>query len=220
MSVQSGARYVARSVTPRRVRHWVHRRAGATDWNIHSDYRPTRWPPDGFAVAPPDFIGVGGQRCGSTWWYTSICRHPDVYHHPEIGKEVRYLVRFHDQDPDARAIAEYAAWFPRPADAPRVKVGEWTPYYMSYPWIPPLIATVAPGAKVIASLRDPIERFRSGLALQRLHDRRSEVATLRQIGLGFYGNRLTARTLLHHGWTIDRPNDRGNKLIIEKWRLA
>ncbi|HXE29966.1 MAG TPA: hypothetical protein VN656_15715, partial [Stellaceae bacterium] len=41
-----------------------------------------------------------------------------------------------------------------------------------------------------------------------------------QIGLGFYGNRLTARTLLHHGWTIDRPNDRGNKLIIEKWRLA
>lgn len=41
-----------------------------------------------------------------------------------------------------------------------------------------------------------------------------------QIGLGFYGNRLTARTLLHHGWTIDRPNDRGNKLVIEKWRLA
>ena len=40
-----------------------------------------------------------------------------------------------------------------------------------------------------------------------------------QIGLGFYGNRLTARTLLHHGWSIDRPNDRGNKLIIEKWRL-
>jgi hypothetical protein len=40
-----------------------------------------------------------------------------------------------------------------------------------------------------------------------------------QIGLGFYGNRLTALTLLHHGWTIDRPNDRGNKLVIEKWRL-
>jgi hypothetical protein len=41
-----------------------------------------------------------------------------------------------------------------------------------------------------------------------------------QIGLGFYGNRLTARTLLHHGWTIDQPNDRGAKLVIEKWRLG
>jgi hypothetical protein len=41
-----------------------------------------------------------------------------------------------------------------------------------------------------------------------------------QIGLGFYGNRLTARTLLHHGWTIDQPNDRGTKLVVDKWRLA
>ncbi|HXR86219.1 MAG TPA: hypothetical protein VN728_04595 [Stellaceae bacterium] len=41
-----------------------------------------------------------------------------------------------------------------------------------------------------------------------------------QIGLGFYGNRLTARTLLHHGWTIDQPNDRGTKLVIERWRLG
>jgi hypothetical protein len=41
-----------------------------------------------------------------------------------------------------------------------------------------------------------------------------------QIGLGFYGNRLTARTLLHHGWTIDQPNDSGTKRIIERWRLV
>jgi hypothetical protein len=41
-----------------------------------------------------------------------------------------------------------------------------------------------------------------------------------QIGLGFYGNRLTAQTMLHHGWTVDQPNDRGNKLVIEKWKLA
>jgi len=41
-----------------------------------------------------------------------------------------------------------------------------------------------------------------------------------QIGLGFYGNRLTARTLLHHGWTIDQPNDRGAKRVIEKWKLV
>jgi hypothetical protein len=43
---------------------------------------------------------------------------------------------------------------------------------------------------------------------------------LLQIGLGFYGNRLTARTLLHHGWALDQPSDRGTKLVIEKWRLG
>jgi hypothetical protein len=181
---------MARVMTPRRARHWMHRRTGTRNWNIHADYRPARWPPDGFVTGAPGFIGVGGQRCGSTWWFTSICRHPDVYHHPDLGKEIRYLVRFHDHEPDAQQVAEYAAWFPRPADRPDVQVGEWTPYYMAYPWIPPAITTVAPGAKVIASLRDPVERFCSGLALQRVHGRRSEVATLRQIGLGFYGHQV------------------------------
>ena len=46
------------------------------------------------------------------------------------------------------------------------------------------------------------------------------VFLLLQIWLGFFGNRLTARTLLHHGWTLDQPNDRGTKLVIEKWKLA
>lgn len=41
-----------------------------------------------------------------------------------------------------------------------------------------------------------------------------------QIGLGFYGNRLTAQTLLHHGWTIEQPNEAGTKRVIEKWRLG
>lgn len=177
---------MARAVTPRPARHWIRRRTGTPPWNIHADYRPARWPPPEFVVAPPDFIGVGGQRCGSTWWFTSICRHPDVYHHPDVAKEVRYLLRFHDHEPDAPEIAEYAAWFPRPCDRPAAKVGEWTPYYMSYPWIPPLIDTVAPGAKVIASLRDPVERFRSGVALSRWGGHDGQVATLRQVNLGFY----------------------------------
>ena len=41
-----------------------------------------------------------------------------------------------------------------------------------------------------------------------------------QIWLGFFGNRLTAKTLLHHGWTIEQPNESGTKRVIEKWRLV
>lgn len=41
-----------------------------------------------------------------------------------------------------------------------------------------------------------------------------------QIGLGFFGNRLTAHNLLHHGWVLDQPNDAGTKRIVQKWKLA
>jgi len=41
-----------------------------------------------------------------------------------------------------------------------------------------------------------------------------------QIWLGFFGNRLTAKTLVHHGWTIEQPNESGTKRVIEKWKLA
>jgi hypothetical protein len=193
MRVTSSTRALARAVTPRSARHWIRRRTGTPQWNVHADYRPPQWPPAGFRAAAPDFVGVGAQRSGSTWWFASICLHPDVYQHPELAKENRYLLRFHDHAPDASEIAEYAAWFPRPRSSPaEVISGEWTPSYMSFPWIGPVITTVAPGAKVIASLRDPVERFVSGLALQRSQGRANEVATLRQINFGFYAHQVAA----------------------------
>lgn len=41
-----------------------------------------------------------------------------------------------------------------------------------------------------------------------------------QLLLGFIGNRLTAKTYLAHGWTIDQPNETATKRVIERWRLA
>ena len=41
--------------------------------------------------------------------------------------------------------------------------GEWTPGYMIDFWTPELIARAAPEARVLVLLRDPLERFRSGL---------------------------------------------------------
>ncbi len=41
-----------------------------------------------------------------------------------------------------------------------------------------------------------------------------------QIWLGFFGNRLTVRTLLAHGWVIDQANDAGTKKVIARWGLA
>ena len=41
-----------------------------------------------------------------------------------------------------------------------------------------------------------------------------------QLFLGFRGNRLTARTYLAHGWTVDQPGDLGTKRVVERWKLA
>ena len=41
-----------------------------------------------------------------------------------------------------------------------------------------------------------------------------------QLFLGFMGNRLTAKTYLAHGWTVDQAGDLGAKRVIERWKLA
>ena len=58
---------------------------------------------------------------------------------------------------DAR---RYHAFFPRPVGG---KAGEWTPRYMVDFWTPALLREAAPSAKILVMLRDPFERFCSGV---------------------------------------------------------
>ena len=41
-----------------------------------------------------------------------------------------------------------------------------------------------------------------------------------QLWLGFRGNKLTVRTYLAHGWTVDQAGELGTKRVIERWKLA
>jgi hypothetical protein len=120
--------------------------------------------PDGWAVAPPDFVGVGAQRSGTTRWYDLICAHPRVSPPPAIRKELHFFDRFHAGGWSEASAAEYAAHFPRP---PGSLSGEWTPTYLQDFWTAPLLAAAAPDARLIVSLRDPVTRYLSGL--QRHH---------------------------------------------------
>lgn len=107
---------------------------------------------------PPDFVGVGAQRSGSTWWYGLVLDHPDVV--TAGGKERHFFDPLMERPftlEDARA---YHRSFPRPFGS---ITGEWTPRYMYDPWTPPLLARAAPEAKLLVILRDPLSRFRSGL---------------------------------------------------------
>jgi hypothetical protein len=115
----------------------------------------------GEASGPPDFVGIGAQRAGTTWWFELITEHPHVYHRATIHKERHYFARFASQDFGTEQIAGYHSWFPR---VEGTITGEWTPDYAYQPWVPPLLARAAPRAKLIMLVRDPVERFLSGLA--------------------------------------------------------
>ncbi len=118
-------------------------------------------PPDvpaGWELAPPDFVGVGAMRSGTSWWWTLIAAHPDF-----AVKDIRYKeLHFFDRFAGVQTIdpASYHRYFPRP---PGKVSGEWTPRYMFDYWTPPMLRQAAPETKLLVLLRDPLERFRSAL---------------------------------------------------------
>jgi sulfotransferase family protein len=126
-------------------------------------------PPDcpaGWRTGPPDFVGVGAQRCGTSWWYRGTIRsHPDVVRVAKPGKELHYFDRFWSGDVPADYVDRYRALFPRPE---RAITGEWTPRYMVDFWTMRLLRGAAPDARLLIMLRDPIERLRSGIQRERM----------------------------------------------------
>jgi hypothetical protein len=119
--------------------------------------------PDGWHVGPPHYVGVGAQKAGTSWWNRLIQAHPDVVDAGGQPKELHFFDRswetpFRDEDG-----GRYHRYFPVP---PGKVAGEWTPGYLIDFWTPGLIASVAPDARILILLRDPVERLRSGLTHQ------------------------------------------------------
>jgi hypothetical protein len=168
--------------------------------------------PAGWTTGPPDFVGVGVQRCGTTRWFDLIASHPEVAA-PRSAKELHYFDRFYLGGCSPAETARYQEYFPRPAGA---RAGEWTPLYASAPWIPALLAAAAPEARLLVLLRDPVERYLSGLQhATRMARRRGapleRYAPLEQFARGFYHGQLTR--LLHHF-------ERSQLLVLQYERCA
>jgi hypothetical protein len=110
-------------------------------------------------VGPPDFVGVGAQRSGTTWWWRLLCDHPRI--HRGAGKEHHFFDSLSDRELTDRDVERYHESFPRP---PGTLVGEWSPLYMHSFWAPRMLKRAAPEARILVMLRDPLERYRSGLS--------------------------------------------------------
>lgn len=96
----------------------------------------------------PNYLVVGAARCGTSWIARNLMVHPDVYMPPE--KELHFFDREY-----RRGIQWYESRFQGRAEA---AVGEATPAYFYFPQIPDLIRRHMPRARLIVSLRDPVDR--------------------------------------------------------------
>jgi Sulfotransferase domain len=98
----------------------------------------------------PDFLIVGAQKAATTSLLAYLCQHPDVA--PPVTKEVHFFdLEFH------RGDVWYRAHFARSRESERI-TGEATPYYLFHPLAPRRAAGVVLECRLIALLRNPIDR--------------------------------------------------------------
>lgn len=118
--------------------------------------------PEGWEIGPPDFVGIGVQRAGTSRWFRLISAHPDVSVAPGGDKEIHFFDRLpFMRNPPADLAAAYNRYFPR---RPGTITGEWTPCYLPEFWALPRLVEVAPEARLLVALRDPVARFESAIA--------------------------------------------------------
>jgi hypothetical protein len=99
-------------------------------------------------VRLPDFLIVGAARCGTSWLAKNIAAHPDVFVPP--CKELHFFDRHYE-----RGIEWYQGHF---SDRTERRVGEATPAYLYFEHIPALIHQHIPDVKILAILRNPVDR--------------------------------------------------------------
>lgn len=106
----------------------------------------------------PNFLIIGAQRCATTWLHRCLSEHPQVFMCSE--KEAHFFDARWD-----RGLAWYKGLFKDCEGA--VAVGEATPEYMWKPVAVKRMASTLPNAKLIAVVRNPIDRAYSAYWLRR-----------------------------------------------------
>jgi hypothetical protein len=97
------------------------------------------------------FLVIGGQKCATTTLFHHLSAHPDVYMPGQ--KELNFFAK---PDRYARGMDWYRSWFD--AAAPGALCGEASPLYLAFGSAPARIREHLPEARLVALLRNPIDR--------------------------------------------------------------
>ncbi len=137
----------------------------------------------------PNFLIIGAERSGTTWLLRSIRLHPEIY--TPRKKELRFFDLEYE-----RGIGYYASLF-RPGHGEK-RVGEASPTYLYCAQAAARIAEHLPRARLIASLRNPVDRLYSLYWLLKTRDRAIRALSFRAfverhesfVATGCYGDDL------------------------------
>ena len=108
----------------------------------------------------PNFFILGAARCGTTSLYRSLERHPDVF--MSSPKEPVFFEAEWERGADYYWEKYFRGWNGEPV------VGEARPANLFLPFVPERIRQLAPEAKLLVVLRDPVDRAYSNWRLRRL----------------------------------------------------
>jgi hypothetical protein len=99
----------------------------------------------------PDFLILGAQKAGTTALYAYLRRHPSIA--GPSWKEVSFFDRHWP-----RGVAWYRGNFPNLARTRGKLVGEASPSYLFHPLGPERVREVVPEARLVALVRNPVDR--------------------------------------------------------------
>ncbi len=111
---------------PTSLRRSARRRLGRYyPYELDFDFHETPSLGEGEVNGPPDFVGIGAQEAGTTWWFHLIAAHPQVslivtkptdrYFYSSMHKERHFFARFGTEPFGPHDIEEYHRWFPHRA---------------------------------------------------------------------------------------------------------
>jgi hypothetical protein len=114
----------------------------------------------------PTFLIIGAQRAGTTSLFTHLHRRPDVVKPRNADSSIDWSKELHFFDENYwRGVDWYRAFFPLEATRRAARLvgrdlvsGESTPYYLFHPAVPARVAATLPDVRLIALLRNPVER--------------------------------------------------------------
>lgn len=101
--------------------------------------------------ADPSFLIIGAQKAGTTSLYSYLIQHP------QVRSALRKEVHFFDHNYE-RGMGWYRSFFPLTGDDRSWITGEASPYYLFHPHVPERVHQCLPDTKILAVLRDPVER--------------------------------------------------------------
>ena len=147
---------------------------------------------------PVNFFMVGGEKCGTTWFYFRLDKHPEVF--LPSAKEIGYfnslssnhvVNRSYEEQSDETYLKNFDGFN-------REKIcGEIMPMYLCDKDAPRRIHQFAPNSKILISLRNPVDRAYSHywMAMGKEMEHRSfqevfESEDARMILRGLYGQQV------------------------------